>query len=542
MEKDNKKITIDDLFANNEDSSKKDSMKEMKKGYSIDDLFGSSTIDEAEDLEILEESIGIPYDNDMEEEDTPIENDSELLEISKMIDEISEKEPSPSLSEELEEIEKEVANNKIKISIIIILILLIGALTLFFLVKNNTKDKKKETLSNSAENSVKNLSPNVALTNEEIMQKYGEKAEEKVNLYFIESKTLPNKIPTVFLEGYTVSCEIEQIYDENTIYLGSCSINESEAIYSYGEWKENQNSDTNLNSNSHSNSNENVTSNKQTNSNSNKQTNVNKPTNSNSNSNINTNTNTNTNSNSNTNSNINKKPQMVTDHAITSSSGTRTVSSFGTLPVINENIPFTSDTKTCKDYASCYSGNDGKLTYNTDRSLLLGGSKAPILIQDISSNTGLKNQYSMNMTIQINANQYSSKTIASISVANNNYLAWIGYHSGNLYIASYQTRLITYGLQNRVSFSNYNNKVVNIQVVAKRGGKTKIYINGEQVSSINSGNSDLELKYLTIGDTRLGANEKASGSLYEFVLYDKELSADEIKQNYEAAKANYSVN
>ena len=132
MENNNKKLTIDDLFASDEGNSGNESINEIKKRYSIDDLFGSSAVVETEDLKCSEESINISHDKN--EGESSLNN--QFLETSKQIEETSEEEFNPLLNNELEEIEKEKRLNKIRVSIAIIVLLFIVVLTiLFFMIK-----------------------------------------------------------------------------------------------------------------------------------------------------------------------------------------------------------------------------------------------------------------------------------------------------------------------------------------------------------------------------------------------------------------------
>lgn len=71
---------------------------------------------------------------------------------------------------------------------------------------------------------------------EEVMQDYGKKALTYVSNYFKINKVLPSKIDMKYDEK--VQCDTVNIYNDKTIYLGGCSINDSNDKYSYGYLRE----------------------------------------------------------------------------------------------------------------------------------------------------------------------------------------------------------------------------------------------------------------------------------------------------------------
>lgn len=108
--------------------------------------------------------------------------------------------------------------------------------------------------------------------------------------------------------------------------------------------------------------------------------------------------------------------------------------------------------------------------------------------------------------------------------------------------------------------SEYQGKVMNIQVVATRGGATKVYINGKiktiqdgyiyengevkektgvtknTRTSINSGKNEVKSTQVIIGDLRPLRNLKYEGIIYDFEVYPYALSEDEVAWNYQYSK------
>ncbi len=424
------------------------------------------------------------------------------------------------------EVEKESKDSsddrKIVTAIIIVILLFIIAIVLFLLFKNKEDKNKKNSTGQSS--TVKEL------PYQEVMNKYGDKITEQIELYYIKNNKLPETIPTVKIEGYTIVCEIEEIYSKDNIYLDKCKINESENIYSYGEIQSVIDTNTNATSNSNSMSNSNSTSNKPNNSNStsNKPTNSNKPSSSNSS------------TNKPTNSNTNIKP--VTTGMIVSSAGSKTANSFGGIPIIPKNTPIAGDYPLCKTETNTVEGCYGSsLLYDKDGSLILNGTKSSTLMKNISSNSKVEDNYSVNLTVKGDVNQGDKwgSAIIGISFTDTNYLLWIGYRNGELIVYSYGTNSSEGG--KTIPFQSYNNKVVNIQVTAKRGGDTRIYVNGKFIQKFESGSEKLAAKFVTVGDLRPGRGLKFDGNLYEFILYDRVLTEKEITTNYEAAKKSYNI-
>lgn len=123
------------------------------------------------------------------------------------------------------------------ISIIIIIIGSCVAVGLFVynqLNKNNDSETKEDLKSENEENS-KVENEDTALPNEEIMELIGRDAESYVlNTEDFTQEELLEYLNTL----YNFECEIVEWHSDNEfnpVYFGNCSINGSEAIYTYGE-------------------------------------------------------------------------------------------------------------------------------------------------------------------------------------------------------------------------------------------------------------------------------------------------------------------
>lgn len=125
MDKDNKKLTIDDLFSNEE---LKNDEKEEK--YSIDDLFGN-----AEPSDTYESSY-----EEVEEQENSV--DVQEMEIPKKREELIDEEEGFSLEEEVEKEERKSSSKK-RIAIVLIVVLIILFLSIFIAI-NIGKEKQKE--------------------------------------------------------------------------------------------------------------------------------------------------------------------------------------------------------------------------------------------------------------------------------------------------------------------------------------------------------------------------------------------------------------
>lgn len=213
----------------------------------------------------------------------------------------------------------------------------------------------------------------------------------------------------------------------------------------------------------------------------------------------------------------------------------------------------------CKDKNVCF--GDALFNY-TDGSLMLGsGFETGSLNKNQSM--GVDNTYSVYMTIlpttlnQVGkpANSFPG-TMLAISEADTKYLTWIGIYNGYLQVYSYyngQSRSGQRGNETVTGFtsfdiSEYEGKIMNIQVTARRGdsdltkNKTRVYINGVEKKEFNSGATAVDYSIATIGDLRPGRGLKYSGKIFDLALYNTELSEDAVRHNWNYAKDKWNIN
>ena len=93
-----------------------------------------------------------------------------------------------------------------------------------------------------------------------------------------------------------------------------------------------------------------------------------------------------------------------------------------------------------------------------------------------------------------------------------------------------------------IDISQYDNKYINVNIVAERGKQTKVYINGSLISTFNSGKDIFSYETFVIGDLRSGRGMKFIGNVYNFGLYGILLSEEQIAQNWNYTKLQLGTN
>ena len=203
--------------------------------------------------------------------------------------------------------------------------------------------------------------------------------------------------------------------------------------------------------------------------------------------------------------------------------------------------------ESCQGYPkNCYIGDS--LLYDEDQSLKLD-STAPIVDLKLN-NVDVSEGYSINITVKAPTDQFVNNlqgTLVAISQANANYLSWVGFNRNYINIFSYYSgqafgKNVEYAKKGFLSTNilEYDNQLINIQITAEREGLTNLYINGSFIKSFSSGGSNLAYDSITIGDLRPGRNLKFTGNIYDFALYDRKLTDEEVQQNYIASIDNYN--
>ena len=180
-------------------------------------------------------------------------------------------------------------------------------------------------------------------------------------------------------------------------------------------------------------------------------------------------------------------------------------------------------------------------------------TKIPYL--DVDQRLSLNEKYSICITVKgsiyydghdpRNESNILPNALVALSDKGGKYVAWIGFYNGYIYVYSFQSFLSYAQIENgeyengfsRIKLDDsLNNEYMNIQYTAERGGKTKLYINGELITTFDSGEEYYTYDILTIGDLRKNRGIRYDGEIYNFALYGKILSEDEIRHNWEYTK------
>lgn len=242
----------------------------------------------------------------------------------------------------------------------------------------------------------------------------------------------------------------------------------------------------------------------------------------------------------------------VTNGLITlSNQYTNTPNMYGDFRILAKDADFSNSQGSCT-YSKCYSDNSGKFEYTTDGGLKFD-SNNQIGVLNIDSSMKITNQYSVYMTLKADANQiepngnYSTAAIA-MSEDGSPYLIWIGFYDGYLHIYSYKkgnkkqlnSELSEEGFLS-INATKYSNKIINLQITAVKGNKTKLYINGELIKTFTSGNVDTIYNQATLGDLRPGRGLKFNGIIYDVALYNRALTANEIALNWNYANEVWKI-
>ncbi len=190
-----------------------------------------------------------------------------------------------------------------------------------------------------------------------------------------------------------------------------------------------------------------------------------------------------------------------------------------------------------------YTGG-GDIQYVTDENGNIGflGNGTSSLTNKISVDEPVNDYYSINTTIKVDITKNIPTgadgnnlggTVVAISPVAGQQITWIAVKQNTLRIYSYQyyspSLVVGNGFMT-IDITEYDNKYMNITVTGEKNKQSKVYINGELISTFNSGNLQYQSEpELTIGDLRPGRMLYFEGVIYNFALYNKVLSEDEIQ-------------
>lgn len=229
-----------------------------------------------------------------------------------------------------------------------------------------------------------------------------------------------------------------------------------------------------------------------------------------------------------------------------------TASMYGDFEILSNDSVFDETSGGKCTYEDCYSANGGNFKYDSQGGLELGGTNT-IGVLNIDDSMNVLDEFTAYMTFKGDANQLeSSKRYATAAIAISDdmsaYLLWIGYYGGymHVYVYSDTNRREYNKVATEVSFvsidaKKYSNKIINLQVVGKRGGKSKLYINGSLIASFDTNSEVINFRKATIGDLRPGRGLKFEGTIYDVALYNRALTSSEITTNWNYAKKIWNI-
>ncbi len=242
-----------------------------------------------------------------------------------------------------------------------------------------------------------------------------------------------------------------------------------------------------------------------------------------------------------------KTEQFKPESLISSNNGLNTNEKFGDFKLLT-NADYYTITDDCNVGVNCTvkdisgSTNGFKLEYDSDNSLILK-ENGGLAIKNKKDFPNITDEFSINITVKGATGQHTQEgtsnygnSILAMSGNDLNVLFWIYYLDGKLGIRAYNKNI-----GELIDISSYNNKKVNIQVTARKGGNVIVYINGEKTSSFISNNVDINYTSAIIGDLRPGRGLKFIGNVYEVEIYNRVLTSAEVNANYNHANKEYSL-
>ncbi len=211
-------------------------------------------------------------------------------------------------------------------------------------------------------------------------------------------------------------------------------------------------------------------------------------------------------------------------------------------------------------FGGFYSTVDKEFEYVEDKyghsGLVTGENAAEIGIEQKNK---INDQYSVSVVVEGTTKQtktdsaafmypdglkYYAKTIFSICNTVNNYTSWIGVVDDRLRIYAYS--YLTDPVNGKPGFisidiSEYDNKFMHLQLTVEKGGKAKLYINGDLKVEFDSGSMEFENTTLTVGDLRAERKLRYDGTIYDVALYGKVLTEEEVQRNWQYVSKEYNI-
>ena len=218
------------------------------------------------------------------------------------------------------------------------------------------------------------------------------------------------------------------------------------------------------------------------------------------------------------------------------------------------NEDYVTETNQCGSYESCYGDNGGQLEYDSSGGIILDNDNAIAVLSAEEIAQEITTEYSVQLTVKANTNQvpsagsFAGTIMALANKKSNQYLCWIGIYKNYLHVYSfsktpYSNIASDYTAKGFTSIyiGDLSNKTFNIQVTGEKDGQTKVYINGNLKKTFQSGKEAIVLEQLTIGDLRPYRNLKFKGTIYEIEIYNRVITNDEIRNNYEHSQDAWGI-
>ena len=197
-------------------------------------------------------------------------------------------------------------------------------------------------------------------------------------------------------------------------------------------------------------------------------------------------------------------------------------------------------------------GNNGTITnatFNSDGYFAFDGSSDYISFASASELQFLnRDPYSLEVWMYVDSNPFGSQSYTGIfnredssGGSRDGYNLWL--HGNDVNYVNLSSERFTSGTQNGVSKVYINADFLNMWhhiIVTYDGTNIKLYRNAEEVSSnTNTLNITNTTKALEIG--RRGTSSYFNGKLNGQKIYNKALSASEIKQNFNALRGRFGI-
>lgn len=199
-------------------------------------------------------------------------------------------------------------------------------------------------------------------------------------------------------------------------------------------------------------------------------------------------------------------------------------------------------------YDAIYTGNGEVIEKDANGHIVLDDDN-PVLFYETTEDESLNlDEYSINLTIKgdsAQGNAYGNTVLSIGDMQQNSYVSIINICRGYLHIYSYKDDLVANCSSERTDvgfgsydISEYSNQILNIQVLASKTGNTRVFINGEEKQSFQSGTSTATPIQASIGELKPLRKLKYTGTLYNCSIFNRILNETEIQANWLEAKDN----